>query len=640
MCAIAGLFNLNEDKPVERALLERMTNVQEHRGPDGAGFFDHPGVGLGHRRLSIIDLGGGHQPMHAGAGRYSITYNGEIYNFKSLRKTLEASGVAFETQCDTEVLLKAYIHWGEGVLERISGMFAFAIWDAHEKALFLARDRVGKKPLHYALLPGGWVAFASELKGLLEVPDLAREINPRAVEAYLALGYVPDDLCIIAGVHKLPAGHSLTLQQGKSIPAPRAYWAMSFDMEARSDRDDLPSQLLAELTKAVDARLVADVPLGAFLSGGVDSSAVVSVMSGLMDQPVKTCSIGFDVDAYDETRFADQVSAALGTDHVMKRVAQNDLSMLDKMASVFDEPFADNSCLPTYEVCRLARQHVTVALSGDGGDEVFGGYRRYKFHAAEEQLRSAIPFGVRRPVFAALGALYPKLDWAPQVLRAKSTFQALARSTAEAYFHSVSIMTERERSMLRTERMQSALSGYRPEHRFEQIISDVPDYDPLSAIQHLDFQTWLVGDILTKVDRTSMANSLEVRVPMLDHQFLDWAKGVPAAARLRSGESKWVLKKAFEGKLPTDILYRKKMGFASPLDDWMRGDLRVQVESLSRSECLNDMGLIASTGVKSLFEEHDSGRRVHGRALFAVLMLEKSVKRLLGDTEPTAAIAA
>lgn len=639
MCGIAGLFNLQEDAPADASLLERMTDVQAHRGPDGSGYLAKPGVGLGHRRLSIIDLGGGHQPMLAGEGRFAITYNGEIYNFKELRAELQALGYRFETDCDTEVLLKAYMEWGEKCVERTTGMFAFAIWDRREKTLFLARDRVGKKPLHYCVLPGGWFAFASELKGLLEIPGLRRQIDHKAVEAYLGLGYVPDDLCILSGVSKLPAGHTLMLRQGAPLQATKPFWSMSFDMDA-SETPSLPAELYSQLKQAIEARLVADVPLGAFLSGGVDSSAVVSIMADLLDQPVKTCSIGFDVDAFDETRYAQQVSDALGTDHVMERVSQNNLSMLDKMADVFDEPFADNSCLPTFEVCRLARQHVTVALSGDGGDEVFGGYRRYKFHAAEEGLRSSLPFGLRRPVFSALGAMYPKLDWAPQVFRAKTTFQALARTSAEAYFHTVSIMSGRERGMLRTAKTQSDLGGYRPEQAFEDILTEVPHYDALSAVQYLDFKTWLVGDILTKVDRTSMANSLEVRVPMLDQHFLEWSAGVPAAARLKSGETKWALKKAFENKLPNSILYRKKMGFASPLDAWMRGDLKDQVSALQGSEVLNDLGLISSSGIKQLFDEHQNGARDHGRALFAVLMLEKSVSRLMGRTQDEAVIAA
>lgn len=641
MCGIAGIFNLNENRPVDGAVLERMTDIQAHRGPDGSGYLADAGVGLGHRRLSIIDLGGGHQPMKAGNGRFAVTFNGEIYNFKVLRAELETRGYTFDTHSDTEVLLKAYMEWGEACVERITGMFAFAIWDKRDKTLFAARDRVGKKPFHYAVVEGQWFIFASELKGLLQWPNLPRTIDPRAVESYLALGYVPDELCILQGIQKLAAGHCITLTQGKPVPASQPYWTMNFNMQSATRPDAaLPEELYEQLKAAVDTRMVADVPLGAFLSGGVDSSAVVSVMSSLSSQPVKTCSIGFDVDAFDETRFAKQVSDALGTDHVAERVAQSNLTMLDKMADVFDEPFADNSCLPTFEVCRLARKHVTVALSGDGGDEVFGGYRRYKFHAAEERLRGALPFGVRKSVFSALGTLYPKLDWAPQVFRAKSTLQALARSTAQAYFHTVSIMSERERGLLRSPQMLKQLDGYRPESSFETILASVETYDPLSAVQYLDFKTWLVGGILTKVDRTSMANSLEVRVPMLDQQFLEWAGGVPASARLKNGETKWVLKKAFENRLPDNILYRKKMGFSSPLDAWMRGELKPQLEAMLTSETLQDTGLINVKGAEIMVREHLSGTRSHGRALFAMLMLDKSVSRLFDNHKPSQSLAA
>ncbi|MEO0410286.1 MAG: XrtA/PEP-CTERM system amidotransferase [Pseudomonadota bacterium] len=632
MCGIAGLMHLQEDMFVDEGLLERMTNVQAHRGPDGSGVWAGPGAGLGHRRLSIIDLGGGHQPMEAGNGRYVITFNGEIYNYQKLREDLRAKGHKFSTQSDTEVLLASYIEWGEACTARIGGMFAFAIWDRKEKSIFLARDRVGKKPLHYCALPNGWFAFASELKGLTAAESLSPRIEPRAVDAYLALGYVPDTLCILEGVKKLPAGHWMTVRQGKPVPKPVQYWDMRFDKTPLETSEvEAAASLREELKAAVNARLMADVPLGAFLSGGVDSSAVVAVMSDLMDEPVKTCSIGFDVRAFDETSYAQKVATLLETDHHVETVAQDNLHMLDQMATVFDEPFADNSCLPTFEVCRVARKHVTVALSGDGGDEVFAGYRRYRFHAAEERLRGLFPLSLRQPLFGALGALYPKLDWAPQVLRAKSTFQSLARATADAYFSSVSIAGQRERDLLRGKPLQASLQGHRAEHEFQDIVADAGYEDPLSAVQYLDFKTWLVGDILTKVDRTSMANSLEVRVPMLDADFLSWAGNVPSAMRLKDGESKWLLKKAFEDSLPKDVLYRQKMGFSSPVDAWMNGGLKTEATSAVTSPLLQDLGLIDGRGAQSLLEEHQSGRRLHGRPLFALIMLNKSLSHLLGN---------
>ncbi|MEM7569363.1 MAG: XrtA/PEP-CTERM system amidotransferase [Pseudomonadota bacterium] len=634
MCGIAGLMHLRDGASVDGAALTQMTDVQAHRGPDGSGIWHAPGIGLGHRRLSIIDLGGGHQPMLAQEGRYAITFNGEIYNFKALRADLEALGHRFETNCDTEVLLASYIAWGQACLERITGMFAFAIWDNKDKSLFLARDRVGKKPLHYAVLPNGWLAFASELKGIMALGSLPLTIDERAVDAYFALGYVPDHLCLLRGVQKLPAGHSLFIERGKPVPKPSQYWDMRFDAALHAHGpDEMAQELRARLGSAVQARLMSDVPLGAFLSGGVDSSVVVSLMSEPMSSPVKTCSIGFDVPEFDETAHANQVASLLGTEHVTETVAQDNLHMLDDMAAVFDEPFADNSCLPTFEVCRVARKYVTVALSGDGGDEVFAGYRRYKFHTAEEKLRAALPFGLRRPVFGALGSVYPKLDWAPQMLRAKSTFQSLARSTAQAYFSSVSIASARDRALLRTDAFDTSLAGTKPEDHFEEIVADAGYEDPLSTVQYLDFKTWLVGDILTKVDRTSMANSLEVRVPLLDADFLSWAGNVPSSMRLSGGEGKWLLKKAFEDSLPRSILYRKKMGFSSPVDAWMDGGLRDIAEAATRSQALQDLGLVNAAGARKLLDEHHSGRRRHGRLLFALIMLEKSVSNLLGQTK-------
>ncbi|MEM6833434.1 MAG: XrtA/PEP-CTERM system amidotransferase [Pseudomonadota bacterium] len=627
MCGITGLVHLDAAAPVDETVLRAMTDVQMHRGPDGSGLWSGPGVGLGHRRLSIIDIGGGHQPMLAGDGRFAITFNGEIYNFRDLRSQLISQGHSFSTDCDTEVLLKSFVEWGPKCVDKITGMFAFAIWDAKDKSLFLARDRVGKKPLHYAVLPNGWLAFASELKGLLANPALPVEIEPRAVEAYLALGYVPDTLCLIERVEKLPPGHVIHWEQGKPLPRPTAYWDMAFDV---GEAEHSTEALRHHLQTAVKARLVADVPLGAFLSGGVDSSAVVAEMAALMDKPVTTCSIGFDVADHDETQYARQVADLLGTDHRVERVAQDNLSMLDAMARVFDEPFADNSCLPTYEVCRVARSHVTVALSGDGGDEVFAGYRRYRFHVGEEKLRSRMPYAMRRPVFSALSALYPKLDWAPQVLRAKSTLAGLARSTAQAYFHSVSITGARERALLRPLEQERRLDDYRPEADFEEIMANAEYQDPLSAVQYLDFKTWLVGDILTKVDRTSMANSLEVRVPLLDADFLKWAGSVPSHLRLKGGEGKWLLKKAFEDVLPDSILYRRKMGFASPIDRWMMGQLKSEAQAACRSELLRDLGLIDPEGASTLLNEHLSGRRLHGRILFALIMLHKSLDGIAG----------
>ncbi len=382
MCGIAGIFYPATPKPVDPARIVMMTDVQAHRGPDGAGVWTGSGVGLGHRRLSIIDLAGSPQPMRTGA--LTITYNGEVYNFAELRTELEAMGARFVTSGDTEVLLHGWRAWGPGLLDRLVGMFAFAIHDADANTLVLVRDRLGVKPLHYVELSDGGVAFASELKGLLAHPLLRREVDVRAVEDFMALGYVPDHACIVAGVKKLPAGSMLLLERGKPVPQPRRWWDLDFSNRAEGSAKDLQAELTDLLRTAVRSRMVADVPLGAFLSGGVDSSGVVALMAEASPKAVRTCSIGFDAAGHDETAYARQIATRFATDHRMRTVAADDFALIDTLVDAFDEPFADASALATYRVCELARESVTVALSGDGADEAFAGYRRYKFHAAEE----------------------------------------------------------------------------------------------------------------------------------------------------------------------------------------------------------------------------------------------------------------
>ncbi|MDP5103763.1 MAG: asparagine synthase (glutamine-hydrolyzing), partial [Erythrobacter sp.] len=391
MCGIAGIFHAETPKPVDPARVERMCDALAHRGPDGAGVWTDHGVGLGHRRLSIIDVAGSPQPMHSADGRAVIVFNGEIYNFRELRSELEQAGFTFRTSGDTEVILAAWQRWGPDCLARLDGMFAFALYDRDKRQLFLARDRFGVKPLFYAPLSDGSIAFASELKGLLAHPLLRRRVNPQAIEAYMTWGYVPDSHSILAGVEKLPAGHFLLLQQGRAPGRPQRWWDIDFTGRERGSEADLSAQLVHLLREAVRSRMVADVPLGAFLSGGVDSSGVVALMSEASAAQVQTCSIGFDVAAYDETSYARQVAAKFGADHQERIVATDDFGAIDSLAAMFDEPFADASALPTWRVCQLARERVTVALSGDGADEAFGGYRRQVFHHHEERARSVLP---------------------------------------------------------------------------------------------------------------------------------------------------------------------------------------------------------------------------------------------------------
>ena len=628
MCGIAGLFHLETAKPVDPARVEAMTNAQAHRGPDGSGVWTAHGVGLGHRRLSIIDVEGSPQPMSSGEGGLTITYNGEVYNYQEIRAELVSLGAVFQTQGDTEVILLGYRQWGADVLARLNGMFAFAIHDARDQSLFLARDRFGVKPLHYVALADGSIAFASELKGLLANPAVRRTPDIRAIEDYFALGYVPDDTSIVAGVKKLPAASFLHLKRGQPLPAPITWWNIDFSQRARGSMADLEAEMRERLRAAVTSRMVADVPLGAFLSGGVDSSTVVALMAEASSSAVETCSIGFDQASLDETAYADQIAKRFATRHRKRMVGSDDYSAIDKLAAAFDEPFADASALPTLRVCQLARETVTVALSGDGADEAFAGYRRYKFQAAEERVRGMLPDGLRTSLCGALGRHYPKADWAPQFMRAKSTFQALASDGAEAYARSVSVVPAEVRARFFSDGLTRDLQGHRAEDRYIAAMNGAPARDGLDRAQYADLKIWLPGDILTKVDRTSMSIGLEAREPLLDHRLVEFAATLPANMRLRSGEGKWLMKKAMEGHLPNDILYRQKMGFVSPISAWFRGPLAGEIEALMAKSLLVETGWFRMDILAKLAAEHRSGHGEHGRLLWQLVMLEKSLTRI------------
>jgi len=630
MCGIAGLYYPSTPKPVDPARIAAMADALAHRGPDGSGVWTAPGVGLGHRRLSIIDVAGSPQPMVTPDGALTVTYNGEIYNYRELRAELTAMGARFVTGGDTEVLLHGWAAWGPAMLERLNGMFAFALHDAGRQCLFVARDRLGVKPLHYAELSDGGVAFASELKGLLAHPLLRRSPDIRAVEDFLAFGYVPDDTCLVAGVKKLPAGHSLLLERGRPVPSPSRWWDIDFTSRARGSASALADELLARMREAVKLRLVSDVPLGAFLSGGVDSSAVVALMAEASSKAVKTCTIGFDEAGYDERAYADEVAKRFATDHRTRVVAADDFALVDTLVAAFDEPFADASALATYRVCQLAREDVTVALSGDGADEAFGGYRRYKFQMAEERVRGLLPANLRGGVFGTLGRIYPKADWAPRPLRAKTTLLALAEDGAEAYARAVGVTTPELRARLFSDEARRALGGHRAEDRYVRTMRDAPARDPIDRAQYADFQHWLPGDILTKVDRTSMAVSLEAREPLLDYKLMEFAATLPASMRIRRGEGKWLMKKAMERYLPRDILYRQKMGFVTPVSAWFRGPLADQAAGLARSRALTQSGWFDTAAIATLAADHRAGRAEHGRTLWQLLMLERSLTRLFG----------
>ena len=622
MCGISGIFSRDDLATPDRELLRRMNDSMFHRGPDESGLWLAPGIGLGHRRLSIIDLSSGQQPMANAAQNCVLVFNGEIYNFQPLRAELERLGYAFSTRSDTEVLLRSWEAWGEDCVSRLRGMFAFAIWDARRECLFLARDRLGVKPLYYAVLACGEFVFGSELKALVAHPRFERAIAPRAIEDYFAYGYVPDPDTIYTQAKKLEPGFTLTVRRDGKPLVPRRYWDVPFVPVAVATLADAEAELIERLKEAIAIRLVADVPLGAFLSGGVDSSAVVALMAELQSEPVNTCSIAFDVAAYDESQYAARIAQQIGADHRAKRLDPDDFDLVGRLPGIYDEPYADSSALPTYRVCELARERVTVALSGDGGDENFGGYRRYRLHVAEERVRRALPLPLRRVLFGTLGRLYPKADWAPRVFRAKTTFQALARDTVDAYFHTVSLFNESLRDRLFAPKLRRELQGYRAVEHLRAHAARSPTRDPLGLVQYLDLKTYLPGDILTKVDRASMAHALEVREPLLDHELIAWTSGLPSAWKLQGGEGKYLLKKSLESRLPHDILYRPKMGFAVPLAKWFRGALAARVRETVLGPRLRETGWFQDDFLRHLVDAHQRGSRDYSATLWTVMMFD------------------
>jgi asparagine synthase (glutamine-hydrolysing) len=640
MCGITGIFETRDRREISRQDLSRMNEVQHHRGPDDGGYHVEPGLGLGHRRLSIIDVATGQQPLYNEDGSVVVIFNGEIYNFLELIPELTALGHVFRTKSDTEVIVHAWEAWGEACVERFRGMFAFALWDRNQETLFLARDRLGVKPLHYALLPDGKLIFGSELKSLLAHGALARDLDPCAIEEYFALGYVPEPRTIFRMARKLPAAHTLTIKRGRTLPPTREYWNVRFTLDNRLSVADACEELNQRLTESVRLRMISEVPLGAFLSGGVDSSAVVAKMAGLSAEPVNTCSIAFADPAFDESAFAQQVADRYRTNHHVDRVDSDDFDLIDTLASLYDEPYADSSAIPTYRVCQLARKHVTVALSGDGGDESFGGYRRYRFHLMEERLRASIPLSLRGPLFGMLGRAYPKLDWAPRPLRAKTTFEALGRDSVGAYFHSMSFVSDAMRQSLFSRSFKAQLSGHHAIDVFRRHAADAGTTDPLALIQYLDLKTYLVGDINTKVDRASMAHSLEVREPLMDHSLVEWLATLPSDFKMRGGESKFLLKEAMAQQLPAEIMYRPKMGFAVPLSRWLRGPLRAKVHSALLGESIASTNLFDMAYVKGLVDAHMAGRNDHSTPIWTLLMFEAFLRTRLERSESGLAVAA
>jgi asparagine synthase (glutamine-hydrolysing) len=627
MCGITGIFDLREQRPIDREVLQRINDIQWHRGPDEAGLHLEPGLGLGHRRLSIIDIAAGQQPLANEDDSVWVVFNGEIYNFVDLIPELTALGHTFRTRSDTETIVHAWEQWGVDCVQHFRGMFAFALWDRKQQVFFMARDRLGVKPLHYAVTDDGFLVFGSELKTLTAWPGFRRDIDSEAVEDYFGYGYVPEPRTIYKTARKLSPGHRMLIRRGKPLPKPEEYWDVPFQAHSPISLEDANAEFIARFREAVDIRMVAEVPLGAFLSGGVDSSAVVAMMAGLTEQPVKTCAIAFSDPRYNEADYAQKVADRYHTNHHVHTVESDDIGLVDELARLYDEPYADSSAMPTYRVCELARKDVTVALSGDGGDENFIGYRRYRWHGIEEKMRRAVPDGLRMPLFGALGRLYPKADWAPKIFRAKTTFEALGRDSVAGYFHGVSVCSDSLRNRMFSDGFKKRLNGYNAVEVLRAHDRNNPSDDIYGQVQYLDMKTYLVGDILTKVDRASMAHALEVRVPFLDHKLVEWISGLPSSLKIQGAEGKYMLKKSLEPYLPHDIMYRRKMGFSIPLAEWFRGPLKQKLLDCVNSPRLADSGIFNMIELRKMADEHIAGTRDHNPALWSLLMFEAFLKQ-------------
>ena len=628
MCGIAGRFNYDPLRPVARDVLEAMTDAVAHRGPDASGYHLAPGIGLGHRRLSIIDLSTGDQPLTNEDGTIWTVFNGEIYNFAEVRAELAAHGHRFRTGSDTEVIVHGYEQWGERCVDRFRGMFAFAVWDGPARRLVLARDRLGVKPLYYAEIPGRGIVFGSELKSLLEDPDVPRDWRPDAIDAYLTLLYIPAPATVYKGIHKLEPGHVLVAEKG-SVRTSR-YWDLQFtgDGDPRREEEYL-ERLDALLSESVALRQIADVPLGAFLSGGIDSSAVCAYMVETSSRPPVTISVGFDHARYDELEHAKRVAGHLGCEFHPRTVTPDIVSLLPKLAWHFDEPFADSSAVPTYYVSKAARELVTVALSGDGGDELWAGYTRHRVEHREQQARRALgPAGV---VAGMLGRALPLSVKGARALR------HLGADPDQAYAlkHAYGMFEPDAKTRLYSSDFAASVRGADPFTIFRDAYRRCRSLDPVDRGLYTDVHTYMADDILTKVDRMSMAVSLEAREPLLDHRLLEFAATVPLALKIKNGRGKYLLRKVLEPKIPREVLDRGKHGFDAPIGEWLRGPLAPMAEGLLSDGRLRDRGVFNHREVDRLWTEHRDGRADHRHRLWQLVMLELWFRQFI-DRAPAA----
>jgi asparagine synthase (glutamine-hydrolysing) len=634
MCGIAGRFNFDPSHAVSRAGLIAMTDAVIHRGPDAGGYYLEGAIGLGHRRLSIIDLATGDQPLGNEDGSVQVIFNGEIYNFAEVRRELIAHGHRFRTNSDTEVIAHGYEQWGEHCVDRFRGMFAFAVWDANARRLLLARDRLGVKPLYYAAVPGG-IVFGSEIKSLLEDPDVPREWRPEALDDYLTLLYIPAPDTIYRGIHKLPPAHVLVAERG-AIRTSR-YWDLEFTGDGDPGREEeYLAELDAHLREAVQLRLVSDVPLGAFLSGGIDSSTVVAYMVEASRTPPVTIAVGFEDQEFDEVQHAGTVARHLGCEFHALTASPRVEELLPKLAWHFDEPFGDSSAVPTYYVSKAARELVTVALSGDGGDELWAGYARHRVEHWEQRARTALG-----PATRAAGWLGQAL---PLSVKGARSLRHLAADPDQAYAfkHAYGMFEPDAKRRLYSSDFRRAVNGHDVYASFREAYQACKSSDPLDRSMYVDARTYMIDDVLTKVDRMSMAVSLEAREPLLDHKLLEFAARVPASLKLKDGQSKYLLRRVLEKRVPRSILERKKAGFCAPIGEWLRGPLAPMTDELLLDGRLRQRGIFNHAEVTRLWHEHRSGRGDHRHRLWQLIMLELWFRAFIdtaGQRRETAAVA-
>ena len=621
MCGISGIAYADPLCPVDPDQLRGMAEAIVHRGPDGGGMFRAPGVGLAHRRLSIIDLEGGKQPLGNEDGSVQVVFNGEIYNYRELRRQLEARGHRFATHSDTEVLVHLYEDVGDRLVEQLRGMFALALWDASKKRLLLARDRVGIKPLYF-LRDERKLLFSSEIKGILAYPGVSRDMDVESLEDYFAYGMVAGARTIFRGIEKLSPGHVLSVEPGRWNSPPRRYWQLQFSADDSLSVAQWEAAVRAKVEESVQTHLIADVPVGAFLSGGTDSSVVTGIAAQRMGRPIQTFSIGFRESQFNELPYARQISQRYGTQHVEEIVSADAAALLDQLCWHYDEPFADSSAIPTMLVSRLASQHVKVVLSGDGGDEAFGGYSRYPHDLREGIYREYLPAWLRRGILGPLARVWPKADWLPRHLRAKTTLTNLSLDSDAAYANTLSLCRLPLRRQLLSGDVLRQLNGHQPEALVRQAFQEGRP-DPLSCMISADINTFLPDDYLVKVDRASMAYGLEVRPPLLDHELLELAVKIPSRLKIQGGETKWIFKQACRDLLPEGIRNRPKQGFEIPVDAWLRGPL----QELFRETVLDPGGRAAALlnlqQVKKAMDQHVSGQRRLGQTLWSLLVLTR-----------------